>query len=124
MRELRAKQRLFEETLQRAWFRSLQSGDSRTSSAGDGRRLTRSDAVFEKVEIDLALQAMQRKANIFYLPFIRQIDAINEKYRSSPDQQVIAGHALIESTLDAFSQAQTVFALDLDIRLIFIKLFE
>ena len=72
MRELRAKQRLFEETLQRAWFRSLQSGDSRTSSAGDGRRLTRSDAVFEKVEIDLALQAMQRKANIFYLPFIRQ----------------------------------------------------
>jgi len=124
MRELRAKQRLFEETLQRVWFRSLQSGDSRTSSAGDGRRLTRSDAVFEKVEIDLALQAMQRKATKFYLPFIRQIDEMNEKTRSSPDQQVIAGHTLIESTLDAFSQAQTVFALDLDIRLIFIKLFE
>ncbi len=124
MRELRAKQRLFEETLQRAWFRSLQSGDSRTSSAGDGRRLTRSDAVSEKVEIDLALQAMQRKASKFYLPFIRQIDAMNEKYRSSPDQQVFAGHTLIESTLDAFSQAQTVFALGLEIRLIFIKLFE
>ena len=124
MRELRAKQRLFEETLQRAWFRSLQSGDSRTSSAGDGRRLTRSDAVSEKVEIDLALQAMQRKASKFYLPFIRQIDTMNEKYRSSPDQQVIAGHTLIESTLDAFSQAQTVFALGLEIRLIFIKLFE
>ncbi len=123
MRELRAKQRLFEETLQRAWFRSLQSGDSRSSSAGDGR-LTRSDAVFEKVEIDLALQAMQRKASKFYLPFIRQIDTMNEKYRSSPDQQVIAGHTLIESTLSAFSQAQTVFSLDLDIRLIFIKLFE
>ena len=124
MRELRAKQKLFEETLQRAWFQSLQSGDSTASSAGDGRRLTRSDAVFEKVEIDLALQAMQRKASKFYLPFIRQIDAMNEKYRSSPDQQVIAGHTLIESTLGAFSQAQTVFSLDLDIRLIFIKLFE
>ena len=41
MRELRAKQKLFEETLQRAWFQSLQSGDSTASSAGDGRRLTR-----------------------------------------------------------------------------------
>ena len=125
MRELRAKQRLFEETLFRAWSRSLKSGDWGVSSAKDERRqLTRSDAVFEKAEIDLALQAMQRKANKFYLPFIRQIDSMNEKYRSSPNRQVIASHALIESTIGAFAQAQNVFALDLDIRLIFIKLFE
>ena len=125
MRELRAKQGLFEETLVRAWSRSLKSGDWGVSSAKDERRqLTRSNAVFEKAEIDLALQAMQRKANKFYLPFIRQIDSMNEKYRSSPNRQVIASHALIESTMGAFAQAQNVFALDLDIRLIFIKLFE
>lgn len=125
MRELRAKQGLFEETLQRAWCLSLKSGESRIPLAEDGpRQLSRADAVIEKVEIDLALRAMQRKANNFYLPFIQQIDAMNEHYRGSPDQQVIASHALIESTLGAFSGAQNVFALDLDIRLIFIKLFE
>lgn len=126
MRELRAKQRLFEEALLRDWSQSLKSGGSGVSPAGGGerRQLSRIDDVFEKVEIDLALQAMQRKANKFYLPFIRQIDSMNEKYRSSPVQQVIASHALIESTMGAFAQAQNVFALDLDIRLIFIKLFE
>ena len=125
MRELRSRQKLFEETLLLSISRILKTGESMASSAGKATgRLGSSGAVFEEVEIDLALQAMQRKANKFYLPFISQIDSINEKLRHSPKAQIIASDVLLESTLAAFSEAQGVFTLGLDIRLVFIKLFE
>jgi hypothetical protein len=125
MREFRAKQRLFEETLQQLVSRNLKSENHPLASdSGTARRLGSSVEVFEKVEVDIALQAMQRKANKYYQPLIKQINSINENFCIAPEQQAVAGHALIASTMGAFAEAQNVFLLELDVRLVFIKLFE
>lgn len=125
MREFRAKQRLFEETLLQSISRNLKLDSCLLApDSGTARRQGSSDVVFEKVEVDLALQAMQRKASKYYLPFIKQIDSMNARFCIPAQQQAIVSHALIESTMGAFAEAQNVFLVKLDVRLVFIKLFE
>lgn len=124
MRELRTKQSLFEESfvsdiLSRLKQSQFQAGGREHTmiSAGFG-------AAFERVEIDLAFRSMRRKAEKLYLPHLKQIDSLNRRLCDSSREEVISGSVLIHSSLQAFMNSQSCFAMPLDIRLVFIKLFE
>jgi len=68
---------------------------------------------------------MQRKTVKIYNPFIKQIDHINGRFNSNDGKKkVVAKDLLVSSALNAFAEAQHVFVLSLDIRLVFMKLFE
>jgi hypothetical protein len=127
MRELRAKQNLFEEKFLDAVVREIKASygkDAHNADDYDESPSAELDAALEQVEIDLALQAMSRKACKVYGPFIKQIDAIQSKASYPVSDKIIEGDVLIEATLDAFSRAHHVFAIPLEIRLVFLKLFE
>ncbi|MDA0929503.1 MAG: DUF1631 family protein [Proteobacteria bacterium] len=127
MRELRAKQNLFEEKFLDAVVREIKASYGKNAYNADDYDESPSaelDAALEQVEIDLALQAMSRKACKVYRPFIKQIDAIQSKASYPVSEKVIEGDVLIDATLDAFSRAHHVFAIPLEIRLVFLKLFE
>ncbi len=127
MRELRAKQTLFIETFHaaielhvKASYRDEKSEPEQ--SAQDN--LPARDPVYEKLEIDLALKAMQRKAEKTYTSLLRQIDRKQKNYKSSRIKQVIAGDVLLMAPIEGLAQGQAVFNLPLEVRLVFIKLFE
>lgn len=126
MRELRTKQTLFEENfLDQLLFlveRSQCNIDEKvqeSSAASD-----HSGATFEKVEIDLAIRSMQRKANKYYAEHYEQINAINKRSSNGSAEQIISSQILVTATLDSFLKSQETFLLELEIRLVFIKLFE
>ena len=120
MREFRAKQALFEKILLSSMFENMEGSNStvvdKTSFIANGSS-SGSDGIYEKVETDLALKAMQRKAVKVYSPFIKQIDSLNSKLNIAYREPVIQSSFLIEQTMLAFS-------ISLDVRLIFMKLFE
>lgn len=127
MRELRAKQNLFEEKFLDTVAREIKAsfgsdvyptGDFDDSPSGE------LDAALEQVEIDLALQSMSRKACKVYAPFIKQIDSIQAKVNYPAAEKLIEGEVLIHASLSAFTTAHQVFSIPLDIRLAFLKLFE
>lgn len=127
MRELRAKQNLFEEKFLDSVIREIKASygkNSHTADEFDEGPSAELDAALEQVEIDLALQAMSRKASKVYAPFIKQIDAIQNKSSYPASEKVIEGEVLVDATLDAFTRAHHVFAIPLEIRLVFLKLFE
>ena len=127
MRELRAKQSLFEENFTNTVmevFKTASRMDAISTEDAISDRLNKSDVIYEKVEIDLAIQAMNRKATKLYLPFVRQIERINHKCKESANTDVFAGNILIKSTVIGFAEAQSAFSLSLNVRLVFIKLFE
>lgn len=127
MRELRAKQNLFEEKFLDAVAREIKSshgGDKYSASEFDESPSGEFDAALEQVEIDLALQAMSRKACKVYAPFIKQIESIQTKASYPAAEKLIDGEVLVDSALSAFTSAHQVFAIPLEVRLVFLKLFE
>jgi len=127
MRELRTKQNLFDEAfieIAAAMLFSLPN-DSEAAGADSSRHLVdRHAEVFEMLEIDLALQAMRRKAEKLYASFNQPLDALSTRFQFLSGNNTPFRFALTHATLWSFGEAQRVFALPLDIRLIVIKLFE
>ena len=127
MRELRTKQSLFEDGfLNRVMQHIKASYKDKLVQSDDIRPEIPSSQgqAMEAVEIDLALHALDRKAVKFYLSFNQQIAAINSRLNVSSSQKLFSGAVFITATTQSFSQAQTLFALPLEDRLVFIKLFE
>lgn len=128
MRELRARKSLFEDqllektiaTIKNSYRQdpaTLQQTIAAAQRAGDG-------AVYESVEIDLAIQSMARKAEKAYFAISKQIDSLQERHGLTDSRQLLAPRILLTATLAAFRDAQSVFSLSLEVRLLFIKLFE
>lgn len=124
MRELRMKQGLYEESFLSDVLLRLKQFQGQTSRSEKSLTSAGLGAAFERVEIDLAFRSMSRKAEKLYSPHLRQIDSLNRRHCELPNEELISGSALIHSSLQAFMQAQSCFTLPLDIRLVFIKLFE
>lgn len=127
MRELRAKQKLFEDKLLDSCIQSIKDSyrEAYQESADSDSVQEATDAgVFEQVEVDLAMQSMRRKANKTYSPVIKQIDAIQLRLGYSGQSLVIDGTSLLRAMLEGFQQAHRHLAIPLDVRLVFLKLFE
>lgn len=126
MRELRTKQCLFEEAFLGITCATLftKGGETDRLKAEKTRHLVESHAeIYQMLEVDLALQAMQRKAEKRYAPFIQQIDALLAQL-SCHDNAANEHFKLVVSSMWAFGEAQRVYALPLHIRLFVLKLFE
>ncbi len=127
MRELRTKQSLFEDGFLNRVMQHIKASYKDKLVQSDDIRpdipYSQGEAL-EAVEIDLALHALNRKAVKFYLSFNQQIAAINSRLNVSSSQKLFSGTVFVTATTQSFSQAQTLFALPLEDRLVFIKLFE
>lgn len=125
MREIRTKKGLFEDVfLQAALAKMRPQANDCSASLEKLSSNPEHNVLYEKMEVDLALEAMSRKSAKFYLPLIKQIDTLNDKFKSASQGELIFSDLLIGATLIGFTEAQKVINLPLDIRLIFIKLFE
>ena len=126
MRELRTKQSLFEEALLELTASTLFVSRTNADGGAPGyakHLIDRHAEIYAMLEIDLALQAMGRKADKYYAPSSQQLDALFARLNFSGGI-VLQRFVLVEACLWAFGEAQRVFALPLDIRLVVIKLFE
>jgi len=126
MREIRTKQGLFEETFLRTVMSTIEEaevaeGTGKTNLAGQS---SQREVIYESLEIDLALQAMARKAERHYLKQLKQIVSIDQNLQEKGQGAVIPHDILIRATLEAFTVAQNLLSMNLEVRLVFIKLFE
>ncbi len=126
MRELRTKQSLFEEHFLQEIVGLIKESQAARSAAGADIVVTKSSlgAAFERVEIDLAVRAMQRKADKLYGNFYQQIDDFNGRARAESRLPIIESKALVHAVLCGFQKAQHCLVLPLEVRLLFSKLFE
>ncbi len=125
MREIRAKQVLFEESFLDTVCEKLDQIDPDANSfATESMQGSESPVIFESMELELAIAAMARKANKFYMPYMKQIESLNAAVKSSSKRQLISGSTLISSMVYGFSSAQGLVNMSLEIRLVFMKLFE
>jgi len=124
MREIRAKQVLFEETFLDTASANLEQSCTHFDSSAQSMQDSDSPVIFESMEIELAIGTMARKANKLYLPYMKQIDSLNAAIEAAKEKQLINGHTLVSSVLLAFVEAQSKISIALEIRLVFMKLFE
>ena len=128
MREFRTKQGLFEKIFLDSLLNSIRAtsrdgGVSLKDSIGSNR-IGSAAVSSEKMEIELALKSMKRKAEKLYSPFIEQIGSVNRKFFEIAQDDLVEKDFLVKATLAALAEAQCVFSVALDLRLVFIKLFE
>lgn len=125
MREIRAKQVLFEETFLDTASSNMERGSSQFDySTAQSRQNSESPVIFESMEIELAVSTMARKANKFYLPYMRQIEGLISAIEAKKEKHLIRGNTLVSSVLLGFVEAQDAIKINLEIRLVFMKLFE
>ena len=124
MREIRAKQVLFEETFLDAVSSSLEQRHEQFDSLALHSKQAESQVLFESMETGLAMDAMARKAGKYYLPYVKQIESLNCAIEPKNRSQLVNGNALVVSVLSGFVVAQGKINVDLEIRLVFMKLFE
>lgn len=124
MREIRTKQSLFNEKFIGTLIRNIKQSQGGVESKLITYSSTGLGSASERVEIDLALKSMERKAEKVYLPHLKQIDELNSKLGWLSQNQVISGAVLIHASVLSFVNSQVCFSLPLDVRLVFIKLFE
>ena len=126
MREVRTKRDLFEETFLSQIHGNLQSvlGGKTAPSGETGLGSDFHNTVYEKMEIDLALKAMGRRALRLYRQYIAQLDEFEARAGSA--NSILGGRPdfPVPQVTQAYEKAQQVFKLDLEIRLILLKLFE
>ena len=127
MREFRAKQRLFEDSLVNGVIEDFKHLDEErvieSHEEQSGRR-DKSEGAFAIVEIDLALQAMARRADKHYQSQITRLYELNDKLYATAGIKIVSSEYLASSLVYEFSQSHQVFELSLQSRLIFFKLFE
>lgn len=127
MRELRTKQNLFIEAfvdITATTVFSNQVGASAGESGYTRHLVDRHAEIYEMLEIDLALHSMQRKAVKFYTSHDQQLEALLERVQFETGKGMQPKFAVVGASLWAFGEAQRVFSLPLEIRLVVIKLFE
>ncbi|NKB34199.1 MAG: DUF1631 family protein [Pseudomonadales bacterium] len=127
MREIRAKQSLFEETFIKHAMSEIKASyraDVSNSHTSIETITQTSSNSLEKVEIDIALKAITRKGRKVYSALMKQIDSLNGNSRSSKRIKLIANDILLIATVAAFARSHGVFKVPLEVRLVFIKLFE
>ncbi len=125
MREVRAKQILFEEEFLDSISKNLKHVRNECgSTVSPSTNNLESHVIFESMEVELAIEAMNRKASKFYHPFLTQIESLNAAVKDEKRQILMTGKSLIHSVLSGFAEAQIVISIDLDVRLLFMKLFE
>ena len=124
MRELRAKQAHFDSLFLDKVIDYIKRSYTQQADSASGAAGGETDIVFEQVEVDLALQAMARKAEKSFLPVIRQIVSIQDRLEASLGTRIISSRVLLDAVQDAFRQSHSVFNVPLEIRLVVIKLFE
>lgn len=125
MREVRAKQVLFEETFLDTASNNMERGNSQFDySAAQSRQNSESAVIFESMEIELAVSTMARKANKVYSPYMKQIESLVSTIETKKGKQLIRGNTLFSSVLLGFVEAQDAMKVSLEIRLVFMKLFE
>lgn len=117
MRETRAKQVLFEEIFPDAAANNMKRGNSQFDySIATSRQGSESSVIFERT--------MTRKANKVYSAYIKQIESLFSAIEARKGRYLIRGNALVSSVLLGFVEAQDTIRINLEIRLVFMKLFE
>ncbi len=126
MRELRTKQSLFEEHFLQEIIGLIKDSQAAISATEAEIEVSKSSLgpASERVEIDLAVRAMQRKAEKQYGHFYQQLDDFNERARSESKHPIIESRALVHAVLWGFQKAQHCLVIPLEVRLLFSKLFE
>jgi len=130
IREFRNKKQLFEEQFLASIDGALQSTlvprkEDSTASAHWEQSKTNSSA-YEKMEVDLASERMQRKAFKYYAARIRQLGSSGKSSDDASTDSVIPENRdiLIKNSLRALATSHEVFRISLENRLVFLKLFE
>lgn len=125
MREIRAKQVLFEETFLNAVSEYLDRAPSRFDvSQIAAAQSCESPVIFESMEVELAISTMARKASKYYSPYMKQIESLISLIEAEKEKHLIRGNSLVSSVVSGFIEAQGAIKIDLEIRLVFMKLFE
>lgn len=125
MREIRAKQVLFAETFLDTAGNNMGRGNSQfDSSTAQSRQDSDSPVIFESMEIELAASTMARKATQYYSPYIKQIESLFCAIEAKKEKHLIRGNTLVSSVLLGVVEAQDAIKISLEIRLVFMKLFE
>ena len=126
MRELRTKQSLFEEHFLQEAIGLIKQSQAAENKAIAGIEVVKSNlgTAFERIEIDLAVRAMERKSEKVYGHFYQQIDEFNGRARAKSKTPIIESRILVLAVLCGFQKAQPCLILPLEVRLIFSKLFE
>lgn len=128
MRELRAKQSCFEaQFLDTAIANIKQSYNVGIIDLGDDNDLAanaQSDHGMGDVEVDLALHAAQRKSGKHHTAIIQRIKNLQSGSGNTPAIQLIDPEVILQSVDVAFGKAHRSLSLPLELRLLFIKLFE
>ena len=88
------------------------------------RQDSESPVIFESMEIELAVSAMARKANKFYSTHRKQIESLFSAIEAKKGKHLIRGNTLVSTVLLGFVEAQDTIRINLEIRLVFMKLFE
>ncbi|PCI81902.1 MAG: hypothetical protein COB20_01185 [SAR86 cluster bacterium] len=125
MREIRAKQVLFEEIFLDTASNNMKRGNSQfDNSPAASSQNSKSPVIFENMETELAISAMERKANKYYSPYMRQIESLISAIESKNAKHLIRGNTLVSSVLLGFVEAQHAIKINLEIRFVFMKIFE
>ncbi len=126
MRELRTKQSLFEELLLNESIALIKQSQTAQGNSVGGFDVVKSNlnTAFERIEVDLAVRAMQRKSEKTYGHFYQQIDEFSSRARKQAQTPLIESRLLVLAVLCGFQKAQHCLILPLETRLIFSKLFE
>lgn len=130
VREFRNKRQLFEELFLASIDGALQSTlvpkQEHTNSDTIQNQVKASSSAYEKMEIDLALERMQRKAFKHYTSRIKQLGNTGKSGSDVTEDSVIPVNRdiLIKNTLRALAVSHGVFLISLENRLVFLKLFE
>lgn len=122
MREIRAKQVLFEETFLDAVSENMERNSSQFECSAASS--SESPVIFESMEIELAVSTMARKANKYYSSYVMQIEGLTSAIEANKKKHLISGNILVSSVLLGFVEAQDAIKVNLEIRLVFMKLFE
>ena len=85
-------------------------------SIATSRQGSESSVIFERT--------MTRKANKVYSAYIKQIESLFSAIEAKKGRHLIRGNALVSSVLLGFVEAQDTIRINLEIRLVFMKLFE
>jgi len=118
MREIRNKQILFQRTFLHSVSVFLERENKGNHSVvQQAVQRIELPAIFERMEVELAIETMNRKANKTYKPFMKQIESLTLPIVHEERKYLAGSNALVSSALIGFSEAQNIFAINLDVSL-------
>jgi len=127
MREIRTKGCIFTDLFVELFDRNIQPAlglELQNATSLDIPEFMDPDSDFEKLELELASQAMQRKAYKQYSALIKQLETCNKSKKTDESVFVDNKDPLIRSIINAFNAARGIFKLPIEAKLIFCKTFE